>query len=94
VILDSEIDMFTTVNQFTGKTLEQHWNTSVCLDPTEQEKPIITANELDLQINLTPYSLTFIKGRFKLNTRTDPTVMSTQQTLKGYSTHFTTPPLS
>jgi len=36
VILDSEIDMFTTINQFTGKTLEQHWSTSVWFNRTTE----------------------------------------------------------
>lgn len=65
MVLDSEIDMFTSTNQYIVNTLNKRdsRSTSVCLDSTDQGKPIITANKIYLQKDLSLYSLTFINGK-------------------------------
>ncbi len=64
MVLDSEIDMFTTTNQYIVSTLNKKdsRSTSVCLDSTDQGKTIITANKIYLQKYLSFYLLTFING--------------------------------
>lgn len=62
MVLDSEIDMFTTTNQYIVNTLYKRdsRSTSVFLDSTDQGNTIITANKIYLQKYLSFYSLTFI----------------------------------